>query len=170
MNVGVDLGDLDPLGIYDPLLAKTLQDRIAYISRASDALARKITTPATNKKEAERLESFLSCFPSQTYADWYLTWKKWAKKTEEEKVWFMPIVIRDTQEIVERNEAEFKGYYEKAAKCGMDLPKYAEDRNLVDAILDADFSAGELGFGAGLGAGTLLVGVGIGLAIWMTRK
>ena len=170
MTIGVDLGDLDPLGIYDPLLAETLRDKIAYITRLSDAFARKITTAPKTSEGKERLESFLACFPENLYADWYLAWKDWAKRTEESSIWFAPIVIRDTQEIVERNEAEFRGYYEKARKCGVDLPPYAKDKDLVDRVLGIDFDAGELGIGAGIGMGTLLFAGGIALTLYLSRK
>lgn len=170
MTIGVDLGDLDPLGIYDPLLAETLRDKIAYITRMADAFARKITDPPQTSEGKERLEKFLECFPASTYADWYVTWKKWVERTEDSSIWFAPIVIRDTQEIVERNEAEFKGYYEKARKCGMNVPPYAKDKDLVDRILGVDFDSSELGLGVGVGMGTLLFAGGVGLALWLSRK
>ena len=153
MPVGIDLGRLDPLGIYDPALAATLRDRIAYITRVSDSLAKKCTDPPTTKKQIEAYQAFVECFDTASYAAWYLAWKEWAKKSESSTVWFLPLIIRDTQEIVERNTNEFKGYYAMARKCGLELPPFASSDDLFKTILESDYKV--TAFGAGIGFGTI---------------
>jgi hypothetical protein len=174
--MGIDLGILDPLGIYDPMLAARLRNRIEYLDRLALALARKVIPQAETEpgyvpttKQGKAFAKFQECYDTPLFAKWYEQWEAYSRSTKDNPVPFLPLLIRDTQELVKRNETEFMGYLDAARKCGLKMPDYVPgDESLLDKIQKANYL--EVGIGAGIGMGTVAIAAAIALILASKKR